>query len=170
VDKREIIHRSRDFLAMTQRTLTVAQAAGVIIDEMIMNALYDAPSDVRGLARHAHIDRSVPVQLEPGEEAKLFLSYDDSRLLIGCEDPFGSVNEPKVIGRLRDLYGGDQAVSPIMHGAGAGLGLKAIIDYSCGFYMVVQRKKRTLVCCSLPLNVSLRKFESLPKHIHFCSF
>jgi hypothetical protein len=169
-DKSSLLKMARVFLNETPATAAVVQPAVTVLDEMIMNAVYDAPSEVRKLPNGAHEDRSQPVVLAPNEYARVFLSYDSKRLLIGCEDPFGSVNEEKLISRLHQLYSDPDNVSPIVGGPGAGLGCKVMIDYSCGFYMAVKKGQKTLVCCSMPLNVSIRKFESLPKHMHFCYF
>lgn len=169
-DKPQILKQARAFLSENPATAAVIQPAAIIIDEMIMNAIYDAPAEVRRLEGGAHDDRSRPTKLKESERARVFLSYDAKRLLIGCEDPFGSVNEKKLIKRLHELYSDLDNVAPILDGAGAGLGCKVMIDYSCGFYMTVSKGKKTVVCTSIPLNVSIRKFESLPKHMHFCVY
>jgi hypothetical protein len=169
-DKHLILKQARAFLSYNPLTAAVTQPAAIIIDEMIMNAIYDAPGEMRRRANGAIEDRSKPSRLAPNEQARLFLSYDNRRLLIGCEDPFGSVDDSKLIKRLHQIYSELDNVKPILDGPGAGLGCKVMIDYSCGFYMTVSRGKKTVVCASIPLNVSIRKFESLPKHMHFCVF
>jgi hypothetical protein len=169
-DKPGILKKARAFLSENPSTAAIVQPAAIIIDEMIMNAVYDAPSEVRPLDHGAGEDRSKPSKLAPHETARVFLSYDSKRLLIGCEDPFGSVNDVKLLKRLHELYSDPDNIAPILSGPGAGLGCKVMIDYSCGFYMTVARGKKTVVCASMPLNVSIRKFETLPKHMHFCCF
>src|SRR4029434_11166123 len=62
-----------------------------VADELISNALYDAPVDAAGARRFHHLSRNLDVDLEPGEEIEVRLSSDGRRLGISVSDPFGSL-------------------------------------------------------------------------------
>jgi hypothetical protein len=51
------------------------------------------------------------------------------------------------------------------HHAGAGLGLRYMIENSAGLYFFVEKDKRTLVACSLLLE-GLKANFNIQKHFH----
>ena len=63
-------------------------------DEMLTNALYNAPVDEHGRPRFAQLSRINPVQLEPDEAVTVTLASDGSEMGISVVDPFGSLNRP----------------------------------------------------------------------------
>ncbi len=140
-----------------------------VVDEMMMNALYDAPAGRKGGGMYVDLDRKMPTSLKENEFAKVFLALDQHKLLIGCEDSFGSVNEAKLLKRLHTVYT-DPITRPLSGTGGAGLGCKIMIENSSGFYVIVNRYSKTLFCCSMPLGTSFIKAQTLPKHFHYCFF
>lgn len=168
-EKSPILHSIQQFLQEHQKTSNFMDAIHVIADELIMNATYNAPVDGDGKHIYMNKDRSEVVDLPEDKAAKIFVTHDERRLLIGCEDPYGSVNRFKMLSQLAKVHKDSQS-SPNEGTGGAGLGSKMMIDYSCGFYVVVKKNQKTLVCCSLPLGVSFRKAEKFSKNLHFTFF
>ena len=112
-------------------------------------------------------DRAKNIELPDQKKAKIFITHDERRLLIGCEDPYGSVSRLKLLNQLKKVFKqGGELPSPNEGGAGAGLGSKMMIENSCGYFMVVDQNKKTLVCTALPLGVSYMKAERMSKNMH----
>lgn len=168
-EKSALLLQISQFLEANPKASNFIESIHMIADEMIMNAMYNAPVDPAGAPIFMNMDRAEAVELPGDKKAKIFITHDERRLLIGCEDPFGSVSRYKIMQQFAKVYRGDQA-SPNTGGGGAGLGCKMMIDHSCSFYMVVQKSKRTLVCCSLPLGVSYMKAERMSKNLHLVFF
>jgi hypothetical protein len=95
--------------------------AELAAEELLMNALYDAPRDAAGAPRNAHLDRRRGVELAPGEEVQLRYACDGQTLAIAVADPFGSLSKAEVTARLATVAAG--ATRPSTGTAGAGLGL-----------------------------------------------
>ena len=74
-------------------------------DELISNALFNAPVDRLGHHRHAHRPRTEAVVLEPGEEIELALRCDGRRIGILVLDPFGTLTPKTLTGCLGQELG-----------------------------------------------------------------
>ena len=64
-----------------------------VVDEMVTNALYDAPIDREGRPRFAHLPRTEPVRLERGEEIHIQFCSDAQLLGVAVSDPFGALSK-----------------------------------------------------------------------------
>lgn len=168
-EKSPVLHAISDFVRENPKTSNFIEAVHMIADELIMNSLYNAPVQANGKPMFMDHDRNTLVELPKGAKAKLFITHDKRRLLIGCEDPFGSVNRFKLMKQLGKVFKDDLSAANAGTG-GAGLGCKMMIENSCGFYMVVKKGVRTLVCCALPLGVSYTKAERMSKNMHMVFF
>lgn len=98
----------------TDRLLSIAE-------ELISNALYNAPIDDRGTRLHAHKSRTERVVLEGASVRVKFLS-DDARVALVVRDPFGSLVPEVVFDNIaRCLGAGLDQVATKQGGAGLGL-------------------------------------------------
>jgi hypothetical protein len=95
-------------------------------EELLMNALYDAPRNSGGEPRNTHLDRRLSVTLRPEESIKLRFGCDGQTLAVAVADPFGSLTKAAVTERLRKVA--DGVPRPLPGVAGAGLGL--VLTYS----------------------------------------
>jgi hypothetical protein len=146
-------------LALPKR---VGEMFAELAHELIMNALYDAPADSLGRARHAH-DRKAHVRLEPHEAATVRLGCDGTRLVLQVTDPFGRLERGHVFGGLvRGLKGHmDQSRG------GAGLGLAVCANSTVVLVFDVIPGKKTEATGLFDLDLNLREFRSQPKSLHF---
>lgn len=166
-EKAGLLSKVESFLTQSSKTENFKRTILLIADEMITNALFNAPIDIRGFHIHQGADRAKPVSTD--RENTLLICHDSKRLIIGVTDGYGSVGEQKVLTLLENNFRYDKS-SPREQSGGAGLGCKMMVDHCSGFYMIVQRSKKTLVCCALPIGVSSKQAELLPKNLHFCFF
>ena len=94
----------------------------VATEELLLNAIYDAPRDAAGTAVHAKLDRRTPVKLGPGEQVKLHYGCDGRNFVVSVADCFGALergNIERSLGKLLD----PQRARPTPGTSGAGLGL-----------------------------------------------
>lgn len=159
--------------------------AQLIADELVTNAVINAPLHDKvdrknkiakfALRRQKRDDLDIGVSGILGEDgltinvlppARLILANDDSRVLMGCIDYYGSLDTQQLMARLRHCFktGAGKAIN--FGSGGAGIGTFLIFDLSVSFYIVVIPEHRTFVGCVLPLIKSLKKKDGMPKNIH----
>ncbi len=93
-----------------------------VLDEMIMNAIYNAPTDESGNFIYANVDRREQVLLSEKQAATLSYVVNDYSIGLSMRDPFGSLKKDKVLYYLYKckIKGRDQIDA---HKSGAGLGI-----------------------------------------------
>lgn len=112
-----------------------------IADELITNALYNAPRTPDGTPRFAGTNRRTKVQLEPGERVRVAFGTDGDQLVLSVTDPFGSLS-PAVIRRClrRCLLGAEQIEQKA---GGAGIGMYTTFMEANRFVFDIQPGRRT---------------------------
>ncbi len=92
----------------------------VVTEELLMNALYDAPIDERGQRLHNHKTRKEQVVLPVMHAARLEFGSDGKRVAISVTDPFGSITRDLVLKALTRCFS-QRDISEESGGAGLGL-------------------------------------------------
>lgn len=138
-----------------------------VADEMITNAVYNAPFvDVSNSSSGAS-RRQKTLKLEPGKTATFFMGADESRLAIGCVDPYGKLNVPKLLERIKNCYDTSVAENINMNGSGgAGIGTYMIFHLSMSSFIGVVPGRATVFCSVFPRQGSnVTRHEKL-KNLH----
>ena len=136
-------------------------------EELLMNALYDAPRNVGGTPRNAHLDRRLSVAL--GDDETIWMRYgcDGQTLAVAIADPFGSLSKRAVTERLRKVADGIPRPQPGV--AGAGLGL--VMTYSVANQLIFTVSPGTLTEVTAVLHVAgtNRAAQERGTAVHFYS-
>lgn len=164
-DKSDILHSLVGFLKHKPQLEILTDLCVQIADELIANALFNAPVDFRGDPIFQQAPRTRKIEMPSNKPITLFVCYSDYRLVIGCEDLYGSLKRHVFVTHLELALGGDMARPRPPHSAGAGLGLRYIIENSAGFYAYCERGARSLIACGLVLQ-GLKANVGPQKHIH----
>lgn len=139
-----------------------------VADEFVTNALFNAPFVDPLTNENIKLDRiTTVVDLPRGKEARLFLAHDDQRLLIGIHDPFGSLNVQTYLERISKCYSAGVADSINFGKGGAGIGSYIIFNAGSSLYYGVKPGESTMLVCVVPLKLSRRAREDMPKHLHW---
>ena len=156
------VTRVQDAVAELQVPRRLAEIAGELTHELLMNALYDAPADDGGRPRHAH-DRKAAIELPPGDAARLRFGSDGSRFALQVHDRFGGLRRAQVLaGLARGLAGGELDRS---HG-GAGLGLTVCHQSSLALFFDLAAGRHTQVTATLDLDLNLRELKTHARSLH----
>lgn len=125
------------------------RAVAAIADELITNAVYDAPRDPSGRAKYHAVDRKEKIQLEPWEYVTVRWGSDGETLVLSVTDMFGAL-DPETIreGLRRCLSGGDQIEQKA---GGAGLGFYTALSYSTQLIVNIDRGERTEIIAIVDL-------------------
>jgi CRP-like cAMP-binding protein/CheY-like chemotaxis protein len=113
-------------------------------EELLMNAVYDAPVDVRGQHLYNHKSRQERVVLRPEHEATFGYGTDGVLLGVSVMDPFGALSKEIIMAYLDSCYSG-RAGELNKNKGGAGRGLHMIIESSDLTIFNITRHKRTEV-------------------------
>jgi CBS domain-containing protein len=125
------------------------------IDEMIMNALYDAPVDASG--KHVFEGMAIRQRIRMRTAQQVIVQYasDDQQLAVSVRDAFGSLQRSTVI---RHLYKAVHARDAVDRGAGgAGLGIYLMASSSTAVYFNVLNGIATEAICCFELNTPKRE-------------
>ena len=115
-----------------------------VCEEILMNAIYDAPTDGYGNALYNHLPRTESINLPEAQQSRLNYGTDGVLLAISVEDPFGSLTKSVIMKYLESCYSG-QAGSLNTEKGGAGRGLHMIIESADLTIFNVIRGQRTEV-------------------------
>lgn len=105
-----------------------------VADELLMNAIYNAPIYPNGVRPYARRSRTVPVELQPNETCFFSFASDGSRFLISVHDRFGSLTPEKIRSYLVRCFAmGDDQIEQKQGGAGM------------GFYFIMENLNKLIV-------------------------
>jgi hypothetical protein len=133
-----------------------------VVDELLMNALYDAPAV-------ATPDERRPGTPPPESRALLRWACDGHYFAVSVEDRFGALHKASILdhlARARLERGRPRAQVPGEEGAGAGLGLYFILSSVTRFIANIAPGRRTEVVCLFDLKQSGREAESCARSLH----
>ena len=139
---------------------------GNIIDELLLNAIYDAPVDGNGQAKYAHSIGHDPVFLNEDEYVELHYASDGQYLYWAVRDNFGRLTRNHVHEYLKRCYsGGSDQV--LMNTGGAGLGLYNIFTNINYFCANIEPGKLTEVIGMIDLSKSVRDLKKKYTSFHY---
>jgi hypothetical protein len=152
-----------DFVAALGVPRLVAEMFAELGEELLMNAMYDAPVDAAGRPKYA-ADRKASIDLPAHERPALRIATDGTRLALQVRDPFGRLERRHVFdGLARGLASGEQDRS----GGGAGLGMMVCHNASSALFFDVLPDRHTEVTALFELDINLREFRTSAKSLHF---
>ena len=135
-----------------------------VADELLMNAMYDAPRDERGRFKYTALPRSQNIRLAEHEAPTLEYGRDGDFLALGVSDPFGALNTQTVLDYLEQCIYKKEQPFPQKPG-GAGLGLYKLFHAVDHLIFNVAPKKKTEVICLMKRKSDVqfkpREIESL---------
>ncbi len=139
---------------------------GVVAEEMLMNAIYDAPTDAKGQPLFNHQARTQAVALSSDQAATLRYACDGNLIAISVSDPFGGLPKKIIFDYLETCYKGEAGHLNEGKG-GAGRGLHQIIEHSGLTVFNVQNKIKTEVICLIDTDPTAKKDSSNPNFHYF---
>jgi len=166
-EKNGLLDEMKTIVNGISRSSTLVDEVIAVTDEFVTNALYNAPYVDPVTFVNQRINRlTTKVKLDHGKQARLFAAQDGKRLLIGVEDPYGSLDVKSYLNRIHKCYSSVKDSINFGEG-GAGIGSYIIFNTGSSLYYGVKPGEKTLLVCVVPIKVSRRQREDLPKHLHW---
>lgn len=130
---------------------SVLDRVNTVSEEMLMNAIYDAPIDSQGKSIFNHKSRKDEIVLDTHQQSQFRYGSDGMLLAVSVIDPFGGLTKDIVVDYLLSCYNG-QAGSMNTQKGGAGRGLHQIIENADLTVFNVKKNVRTEVICLFNLD------------------
>ena len=112
----------------------IISAVCAVADELLMNAIYNAPIFPNGVRPYARRSRTMPVDLQPDETCFFSFASDGTQLVISVRDRFGSLTPEKIRGYLARCFAmGEDQIEQKQGGAGM------------GFYFIMENLNKLIV-------------------------
>ncbi len=160
------IHRSEDRNAVVDQTVGFANTLDIhprlveniatVVEELITNALYNAPVDAAGRPRFAHLPRTAPVELGDDEEVIVSVCCDGHTFGVSVADSFGAMTGEGGLAYLADSS--RQEAQQSSNTGGAGLGLFMIFDSLNHMAINICPNKKTEVIGLIDVRGNYRDF------------
>lgn len=138
-----------------------------VTDELLMNALYDAPAVAHGAERGQRITKSSDPSFVAESPALLRYACDGRYLAISVQDNYGELRKEAILdhlSRARVERGRPKEADEL--GSGAGLGLYFILSSVTRFIANVEPKRRTEVICLFDMRQSGRDADTCARSVH----
>ena len=125
----------------------VVERIRMVVEEMLMNAIYDAPVDSTGKAKYNHMQRTEEVVLEESEYGKFSFACDGIFAAVSVRDPFGSFKRDTLIRYLESCYTGNTGKEREFHRGkgGGGMGTHLMVETADLIVFNIHEGKRTEV-------------------------
>ncbi|MFW7380006.1 MAG: hypothetical protein ACOH5I_14425 [Oligoflexus sp.] len=153
---------------MHVRTSTI-QAVELFCEELLMNAIYDAPRDENGQELYGQMSRKDRVILKPKQAARMEFACDGEKLVVSVSDPFGAITWDTVQRYLAKCFSGSRKVTNLDQGGGAGLGLYFCFNAVNSFVINVNPAIRSEFIGIFDLDAAPKERHSRYSSIHFFS-
>lgn len=166
--RRELNNEVMNYAASLKLTSTISKLLYGISEELLMNAIYDAPTGKNGQSVYGDLRRTKQVSLS--EEHSCYLSYgcDGNVFALSVTDPFGSLKKEKFLSYTKKVvrrHHGDKIIDSKQ--GGAGLGLFKILYSSQSLICNSLPDKQTEVISLMDVHSRTRDFSKVTRDLHF---
>ena len=137
----------------------IAARVANAIDEMVMNAIFDAPVDEVEVRYRKQQDRGARFRLLERERVEIHFGIASTYAAISVQDQFGSLKQDDVMRFLKRNYQTESYTAGQDDSAGAGLGIYGILEGGLSLLFLSQAKLCTEVTLFFPLLKSAKEFK-----------
>jgi len=164
-DKKNYLRAVSEFAYSLGCNERVVEMIESVADELVTNAIYNAPRAPDGTAKYAKLSRRESVELDDHEVGTLQFACDGDYIAISQTDPFGSLTRDTVVSYLnRCLVKGPDQFSD--NSGGAGIGLFRVFQSLSKFVVNIDPGRKTEVISLVDLRLSMRRFRQAGKSFH----
>jgi hypothetical protein len=156
--KNEAVEAIKSLLISAQFQSRMATAIATAVDELLMNAIFDAPIDEMGKQKYASTSRATVFKLEGLAQVEMHVGYDGEYAAISAIDNFGSLDKNKLLSHISKMYV-DEEYKVKTNVAGAGIGLGQVFRAGGSFFFVSESRVRTEVTVFFRKAESYREFR-----------
>lgn len=163
--KQQHMDSLRAFLESHGASRHVCESMDLALEELFLNAAYNAPVDAAGMSLNAHKRRSDPVT----SERPFLIEYriDQNYFAMAVRDSYGTLSAERVLECLRRCYAQGGAQFEEKEG-GAGLGFYMLLQQATRLVINVKANQFTEVIVLRRLGESRREFMQTTPTLNLC--
>jgi hypothetical protein len=162
--KQEAVEAVRNYLMAAKFQSRMATVVANAVDELLMNAMFDAPVDELGKQILSSTSRAAVFDLQGKAEVELQVGYDGTYVGLTACDQYGSLDKNKLLSHISKIYT-DEEYKVRTAVAGAGIGLATVFRSGGSFFFVSESRSRTEVTVFFRKTDSFRDFKDQFKFI-----
>ena len=135
--------------------------AGVIanaVDEILINAIFDAPVDEAGRSIYAAVSRATVLKLEGKHAVEVQIGFDGKYAAVTAVDFFGSLDKSKLLAHISKIYV-EEEYKVKQSVAGAGIGLATVFRSGGSFFFASETSLKTEVTVLFKRTESFKEFR-----------
>ena len=157
--KQDAVEAVRGYLLALKFQSRMATVVANAVDELLMNAMFDAPVDQMGRHVLDSTSRATSMMLDGQRAVELHVAYDGEYVALTAVDLFGSLNKAKLLAAISKIYT-DEEYKVRTSVAGAGIGLASVFHSGGSFFFTSEQSSRTEVTVFFRRCDSYREFKS----------
>ena len=148
----------KNFALAAKFQARMASTIATAVDEIIMNAMFDAPTDEMGRPLFKVTARTSQVKLEEKNAVEMHIGFDNKYLGVTAVDNFGSLDKVALLSHVSRVYRDDEyKVKSTL--ASAGIGLASIYRNGASLHFVSESRVRTEVTVLFKRTDNYRDFK-----------
>ncbi len=158
-EKSVCIAQISEFAALMGVRRKYREAIEQVVDEMLMNALYDAPVDAEGKQLFADVPTKTRISLRMEQKAVVQYACNGESFTVSVRDSFGTISRDTVLRYLHKCLHSEQQID--RKTGGAGLGIYIMSNTTTLFVFNVLPGVATEVLCNFDLKtpkIQLKRF------------
>lgn len=156
--KQDAVEAIRNYVISAKFKGRLSSMIANAVDELLMNAMFDAPVDEVGKRLYNTTSRSSEIKLEGRAAVEMQVGFDGNYLAITIADQFGSMDKKMVINHMTKSYA-DEDYKLKHTSAGAGLGLGNVYRSGANFIFSCDSGNRTEVTLFFKRTASFKDFK-----------
>ena len=156
--KRSAVEAVKSYLVAAHFQSRMATVIANAVDELLMNAIFDAPTDGLGRPTLGATLRSTSMALEGRHAVELHVGFDGNIVGLTAVDLFGSLDKRKLLSHISMKYTKEEYKIKSST-ASAGLGLATVFHTGGSFFFASESRVRTEVTVFFAKTENFRAFK-----------
>lgn len=162
--KQDAVEAIKNYLLAAKFQSRMATVIANAVDELLMNAMFDAPTDELGRPLFNSTARTAAIKLEGKHAVEMQVGYDGKYVGVTAVDLFGSLDKAKLLSHISKIYT-EEEYKVKTSVAGAGIGLATVFRSGGSFFFVSEARVRTEVTVFFKRTDSFREFKDQFKFV-----
>lgn len=156
--KQDAVEAVKNYLIAAKFQNRMSTVIANAVDELLMNAIFDAPVDEIGKPLLASVPRTALINLEDQHAVEMHVGFDGEYVAITAVDLYGSLDKVKLMTHISKIYT-DEEYKVKTSVAGAGIGLATVFRSGGSLFFVSENKVRTEVTVFFKRTDNFREFK-----------
>ncbi|MCM0604687.1 MAG: hypothetical protein KA715_01205 [Xanthomonadaceae bacterium] len=156
--KQDAVEAIRNYVISAKFKARLSSVIANAVDELLMNAMFDAPVDEMNKRIYTQTSRNTNINLEGKALVEMKVGFDENYLAVTVADQFGSLKKAAVVTHLMKSYI-DESYKLKLTSAGAGLGLGNVFRSGANFIFSCDQGVRTEVSLFFKRTASFKDFK-----------